>query len=608
MADRREYFRFGVDDDSLRLELENSDFSEIDDSDDDPSFDPNAPSTSQSGQHPQLSISSSSLSSESSNDEPPPKMRRGRPPGRVQVAPQSESSDDEINWTTVNEISDPEFTHDFGFHELPGPKHCPPTDASPIAYFDLFFTVSLLSMFVRETNRYASQFLAENDHKLSPRNAVRKWNPVSMTEVKAFIAVLLNMGIIKKPTIRSYWSLQSSQYSPWFHKMFSRTRFEFILRFFHLADNSTLAKPGHPDYNPCGKFEPLVNHCNNLFKFHFTPHQNLSVDESLIGTKNRTQILQYMPNKHHHKWGIKLWVMCDSVVNYCLGFLVYRGKNSGEDTEEMKQYGLGYSVVMRLLRLGNYMKKGYHVFVDNFFTSIQLAKKLYKSETFLTGTLRRNRKGVPKNFLEKFKVGEKKYMKDKYLLGLAYREKSSQQHPVIVISTNSTTGMDERVRRRFGRENIVERPKIISQYSKSMGGVDTNDMMLYAYLDERRSVKYWKKVTFNLFSRMVLNSYILYKMNKAEKPMSRLDFTISIIEAIEALWMEEKARGIGDEPVEEAEVRPTPAAGYGIQMLPGRKEKNCVVCSKPNNRKRSRTMCIRCNKGLHGQCMVKHTC
>lgn len=31
--------------------------------------------------------------------------------------------------------------------------------------------------------------------------------------------------------------------------------------------------------------------------------------------------MQYLPKKQHHRWGIKLWVMCDSVVNYCLGFL-----------------------------------------------------------------------------------------------------------------------------------------------------------------------------------------------------------------------------------------------------------------------------------------------
>jgi hypothetical protein len=50
-----------------------------------------------------------------------------------------------------------------------------------------------------------------------------------------------------------------------------------------------------------------------------------------------------------------------------------------------------------------------------------------------------------------------------------------------------------------------------------MGGIDTSDIMLYCYLGERKTVKHWKKVTFNIFGRMVLNSYILYKENSTRQ-------------------------------------------------------------------------------------------
>jgi hypothetical protein len=46
-----------------------------------------------------------------------------------------------------------------------------------------------------------------------------------------------------------------------------------------------------------------------------------------------------------------------------------------------------------------------------------------------------------------------------------------------------------------------------------MGGINSSDMMLYTYLDERQTVCYWEKVAFNIIARMVLNSYILYKGN-----------------------------------------------------------------------------------------------
>ena len=59
----------------------------------------------------------------------------------------------------------------------------------------------------------------------------------------------------------------------------------------------------------------------------------------------------------------------------------------------------------------------------------------------------------------------------------------------------------------------------VSQYlllqivTTNMGGIDKSDQILYAYLDERKSLQWTKKVNFNLLMRLVMNSYILYKLN-----------------------------------------------------------------------------------------------
>ena len=77
---------------------------------------------------------------------------------------------------------------------------------------------------------------------------------------------------------------------------------------------------------------------------------------------------------------------------------------------------------------------------------------------------------------------------------------------------------------RHGREIRSTKPAIIQSYNAFMGGVDESDKMLYTYLDERRSVKYWKKVAFNIINRMVLNAYIIYKERVEGKAISRLDY------------------------------------------------------------------------------------
>lgn len=193
-----------------------------------------------------------------------------------------DSGDDELNDNNdINNIQIPVFREiesgqDIPFQpaptylETPGPKHAPPSDANPIQYFLLFFTMPLLNLIVTETNRYANQFLA-SQNQLSPHARAKMWRPVTVPEMKAFMAVLFEMGITRRPTIFSYWA-KNSRAIPWFGSLFSTNRFQLNLKFYHLVDNTTLFPPGHEQYDPCARFSPLVDHANRLFRFHYTPH------------------------------------------------------------------------------------------------------------------------------------------------------------------------------------------------------------------------------------------------------------------------------------------------------------------------------------------------
>lgn len=541
---------------------------------------------------------------------------QNRPINRNVISSSSDSEDENIYrpttdndiWLAINDESANrhDFTHDFSYNETPGPKHCPPVESKPIEYFNLFFTEILLNIFVTETNRYANQTITELADNLSPRSRKQNWVAVGLTEMKAFIAVILNMGLIRKPTIPSYWSTKDSQATPWFRKMFTRNRFQLLLAFFHIVDNTKLPKANQPDYDASQKFQPLLEHCNRLFKFFYTAHQQVSVDETLIGTKSQTAITQYLPNKHHHRWGIKLWVLCDSISNYCMSMICYKGKKGS--SEVSKQYGLGYAVVTSLLRACNYLNKGFHVYTDNFFTSVPLVKKLYEWKTFFTGTVRKNKKGLPDGIKQSFQVGQKKYYKQGKVLAFGYRQKKSQQKPVLLLSSKTEISEAEDTKRRHGRITREKKPSIILDYNKHMGGIDTFDMMLYSYLDERRTVKYWKKVVFNLFSRMVTNSYIIYKENCTrhnKKCLSRFHFLVEIIESITAEWIDHR-QDLGMEIDGNQRLS-------GVEKLPGKMEKTCFVCTKKGptfktNRKRSRTVCVVCKEGCHGPCFPKHKC
>jgi hypothetical protein len=99
------------------------------------------------------------------------------------------------------------------------------------------------------------------------------------------------MGNIKKPTIASYWSTLCSQATPWFGKTFTKHCFS------HLVNNNRFPGPGEPDYDPCARYQPLMDHANRVLRHYYTPHQEITVNESLAGTKNKTSLMQYLPGE-----------------------------------------------------------------------------------------------------------------------------------------------------------------------------------------------------------------------------------------------------------------------------------------------------------------------
>ncbi|KAL2719844.1 piggyBac transposable element-derived protein 4-like [Vespula maculifrons] len=56
-------------------------------------------------------------------------------------------------------------------------------------------------------------------------------------------------------------------------------------------------------------FTTILSTCqisvNRDFKLFYIPHEELSIDESLVGTLCHFSITQYLSDKKHHRWNIK---------------------------------------------------------------------------------------------------------------------------------------------------------------------------------------------------------------------------------------------------------------------------------------------------------------
>lgn len=120
----------------------------------------------------------------------------------------------------------------------------------------------------------------------------------------------------------------------------------------------------------------------------YIPGENLTVDEQLFPSKTRCPFLQYIADKPD-KFGIKFWLLVDVESKYLCGGFPYLGK----DDNRSNAISLPEYLVLKLLQ--PYFKKGRNVTTDNFFTSLNLAKKLMVEKTSIVGTMRRARREVP---------------------------------------------------------------------------------------------------------------------------------------------------------------------------------------------------------------------
>lgn len=488
-------------------------------------------------------------------------------------------------WSKVTPPEQQQTVFDFSVRN-PGPRNAPSKDSKPIAYFSLFITTYIWTMIVRETNKYAANFIEQNIDYLSahPQSRYRKWKDLTVATLKTFLAICLNMGLTVRKNHAHYWSQSASQYIGFYSRTMPLKVFELISRFLHVNTTDPIPR-GEAGYDPWHKIRPFMDYINMKFKCHYVPQQHICLDESMIGMKNRCVYIQYMPNKRHSRFGLKKFELCESQTGYVLHMEIYSGKALYERRIEE---GLAHQVVMELVDACNVHGKGYHLFTDNFYTKIPLAQALYEKKIMLTGTIRKNSKGLPHELTSaKFKPTETLYYRQNNVLLVGFKETKTRK-PVFCLSTG-IHAEDTFVRSKSGREAV--KPVIVKEYNVAMGGVDLSDKNIYHISCNRSTRRYWKKIFFNILDMTVQNAYIIYSKNTDPPRLDKYNFVVSIIEDL----------CTADSPVENPPEN-TDGPKHEFTHLPGRQERQCNVCWPTKKKGRSSYWCPGCNVGVHGPC------
>jgi hypothetical protein len=153
----------------------------------------------------------------------------------------------------------------YNFTKNAGPKLGLSSDAEPVGYFTLFFSEELLSEIVTETNRYVKEKISKLQP--SPRSIWNKWTDVCVTEMKVFLVIIINLGLILHD-IKDYWFSEWTTQIKFFGDVMLRDRILQIFWMLHAGNDVTDAS--NRTIKRTKKVHGVIEHTKAIPKILFT--------------------------------------------------------------------------------------------------------------------------------------------------------------------------------------------------------------------------------------------------------------------------------------------------------------------------------------------------
>jgi len=387
------------------------------------------------------------------------------------------------------------------FKEIPLSNNILELD-TPLQFFTYFFNEELMQNIVNETELYSIQ------------TNVSKPINLSLIEFRRYLGILIYSSVFRVPNVRDYWSveLNFSQISD----AMSLRRYETIRRFLHFNNNHTMLSKDNPNFDRLHKIRPLIDHLNTKYSS-VQCNQYLSVDEQLCATKARSYLKQYLPDKPH-KWGYKLFVLCDDD-GFSYKFEIFTGQENWEKFRLPSEPDLGASsnVVVRLTR-NVPQNKNHKLYCDNYYTSIPLFEFLYQKGILALGTVRCNR--IPNctlpndKYVKNLKRGTSVDKVSSYGIAPLSLVLWKDNKVVTLLSTycgKDPTSVVKCYDKKMKTQIEVDCPFLIKEYNRHMGGVDLLDSHIGRYKIKIKSRKWYMRLFYHLLDITVVNSWIVYK-------------------------------------------------------------------------------------------------
>lgn len=464
--------------------------------------------------------------------------------------------------------------------------------ASPLAIWQLLFTDEICAIIIRWTNVKIQKERAK--YKRPDLGALKD---LDMLELHAFLGLLGFTSLFKSnnESINTLFATNGTGREI-IRCIMSKERFCFLLTClrFDNPDDRVLRRVSDPAAPISELFDLFVKNCQTSY----TPGTHLCIDEMLIGFRGRCKFKIYLPSKPV-KYGLKIMCCTDARTGYFYNGYIYTGKDSDGTglPQEDKRYNKPTQAVLRLTRpLYNTNRS---VTFDNWFTSIELINALLQRGLTCIGTLKKNKREIPKEFLpnKEKDVGTTVYGFTRDITLLSYTTKRNKA--VILASSQH-----------HHRHNdpVSGKPQIIADYNSTKGGVDALDEKCAKFSSSRRTQRWPMAIFYQTFDISTVNAYIMYESFPNNQHLERGGFLEKLCFQLVTPHMQRRTENpnvprklrnriceiLGKMPVQDPQIK--------VEKLENRK--TCSNCPYQLKR-RTAYVCYSCQKPICLECAKK---
>uniref|UniRef100_A0A8C6UL23 PiggyBac transposable element-derived protein domain-containing protein n=1 Tax=Neogobius melanostomus TaxID=47308 RepID=A0A8C6UL23_9GOBI len=419
-------------------------------------------------------------------------------------------------WNGIDDLDTAPKLQKFTPKRKPGHQLDPNGTYTPLDLFSLFVDYGAISILCNNINKQAVKSI--------DKGKKYNWIPVQETDIYKFLGLTFYFCLVKLPEIKDYWK-QNTIFSQVFPpKVMARERYRTIYWNIDMSDSyddpSNDKKKGMPQCDPLLSLRPLLDIITSACKMYYHPQRSLSIEKKMVATKAHIKVKA--TNKE-----FQLFVLSDSDNGYTVDFSIYAGTS-----QLSSNHGLQYDTVMSLLN-PSYLGHGYHLYVDNFYTSPRLFKDLYDMNIGACGLFKGNRKDCPQTqnnaLTKKEPRGTIRWIREGPLVFVKWmdsREVSicSTFHPAFA---GETTMQHSKHNDGNWGSTAVTCPTPVIEYNKHMKCFDFSEHLIQYHTIHQKTSNWYRTLFFHFLDISATNAYLLHKelcRERKQNPMTHRGF------------------------------------------------------------------------------------